>query len=184
MRYGSAFVKETNRRVRDAGLQPCPTCRGKAGKEGTEKCPTCKGAGTVSFNFMDLWEVEVSNPDGSPGGLNEISVEDGCRALDEGSTFGGMPYERKLAVAKLSVLGKRVTLFYDGVQVGAGFILNKMEQSFDLFPELHDNHPALVKLLDICTAALLGKSVPPQRSAQTPAAPTTGPGASSRRSGA
>jgi hypothetical protein len=115
------------------------------------------------------------------GGVNDVNVEEACRALDEGAQWGGMPWERKVAITKMSIVGKKVFIFYGGVQIGAGFILTKVDQSFDLFPELKENNPALTRLIDICITALLGKSVPPQTGGQTPAAGMQRPGASSGR---
>jgi hypothetical protein len=180
MRYGSAFIKETNEKIRAAGKKPCPACSG-SGKISGKPCGACKGAGAVDFNWMDLWEVEVTNADGTPGSMNDVPVEEVCRALDEASTWGGMPWDRKMQITKMAVMGKKVLVFYGDVQVGAGFILTKVDQTFDLFPELKDNPPALTRLIDVCISGIMGKSVPPQTSARPPAAGILGPGTSPRR---
>jgi len=115
--------------------------------------------------FIRNYSLEIDS-------FNDVPVMEASRALDEATVFG-MSWDNKVLMTRHSILGKKVVISYKGKPIGPGFVMNRINDPLDSFPELK-SAPAFRFLVDACVSHLMEKSLPPQESEPPAAAGTRG----------
>ena len=73
-------------------------------------------------------------------------------------------------LAKYCIKNKKVTMFYDGEQLGA-FVMTSIDDDWATLAPFFNDHPMALRLLiNICMAHIIKKSIPPRRKALPEAA--------------
>jgi hypothetical protein len=66
-------------------------------------------------------------------------------------------------ITRLSIVGKPINILLDNKKVGS-FILNSLDDKFDIFPVFTEHPFALLVLIDVCVGDMVKKSLPPLKS--------------------
>ena len=125
-----------------------------------------KAAVADKSRATDGFEVEVSD------GWAEVPVLEICRAVGAADEETGIDFADEVLLMRYMTLKRRVVVYYDGKEIGK-FQANSLTDDFNLFPPFKDYPMALRFLMNVCTAYILKKSMPP-RKAPTQAAQTGG----------
>ena len=119
----------------------------------------------------DGFEVEV------PEGFAEVPVFEVARIVGNSDEDTGIRWEDEVLLMRYCTLGRKVVLYYDGKEIGT-VVPNDMKNDWNAF-EVFTRYPlALRYLMNVCTAYVLKKSIPPRRDdrAQAGAPGSPGPG--------
>ena len=100
----------------------------------------------------------------APEGFNEIPV------LEIAKSYSHiMEFETQERVTRLAITGKPIEIWMDGKKLDS-FIMNNMNDKFDVYPPFKQHPRALIALFDICTGDMIKKSLPPRKNIDLAAA--------------
>jgi len=122
-----------------------------------------KRLNNLNKDFLQDYAVEMES-------FNDVPLLEQMRYIAEMGN-GADSVEMKEKVAKLSLVGKPVTVLYKGQKIG-NFQLNDMTNRFD-DQEVLRKHPAAYSLLlEVCSRKIVEKYLPPRAESDPPAAAT------------
>lgn len=95
------------------------------------------------------------------GGFNKIPPLVAVRALDKGIQ---QDIETMDLVSRYCILGRKVTVMYDGEVIGSPFVMNGLGDAWEAFDAFNENPVALQYLFTLCMADLVKRCVPRRKS--------------------
>jgi len=97
------------------------------------------------------------------GGFNQPPVLIICRAM----TDGAMSFEDQELLTRYCIKGKLISILYNDKEVGK-FVMNNLNDSFDIFPVFTDHPMSLSTLIEVCVAFVTKKYLPPSQDIPVP----------------
>lgn len=91
------------------------------------------------------------------GGFGKVPVLEIVRALDNSYAMDIDAMDR---IAHYCLMGKALTVYKGGIQIGSPIVINAMDDSWDSFITFEQEPMALQFVLSVCAAHILKKSIP------------------------
>lgn len=104
------------------------------------------------------FSIIILNSDGTPGELNMPPVLEIVRAMSSDDNFNVTTTEK---LARYCLMNKVIRLKYNNEPVG-DFVINDMDTPWDAYDPLKKYPLALMFIINVCTAFVIKKSIPPR----------------------
>jgi len=116
-------------------------------------------------SFYDDIEKRIQSLTKSPdkysinveGGFGKVPVLEIVRAMDNSYAMDIDTMDR---LAHFCLIGKPVTVYKGGKQVGSPIVINSLDDTWDVFEVFEQEPMALQFVLSVCAAHVLKKSIP------------------------
>lgn len=108
-----------------------------------------------SVSDLGAFEIDVE------GGFNSIPPLVVVRALEKGVT---QDVDTMDLVARHCIMGRKVTVRYDGEVIGSPFVMNGFTDAWEAFDAFTESPVALQYLFTLCMAHMVKKCVPRRKS--------------------